>query len=415
MPVTRESMHGLPSIPRSIWALGFVSMFMDISSEMIHSLLPVFIVSVLGASATALGLLEGVAEGAVNVAKICSGVLSDWLSKRKALALIGYGIAAVTKPLFPVADSFAVVFVARLMDRIGKGIRGAPRDALVADLAPVQARGASYGLRQSLDAVGAFLGPLGAICLMLVFEGSFRKVFWIAVLPAFFSVGCLAIFVHEPPDSLKRQKSRPQVHWQELRYFSRPFWFVVAIGAVFTLARFSEAFLILRAKSVGLSNDYVPLVLVVMNGVYAASSYPGGHLSDRMDRHLILAVGGTALVAADFALATATGLAGLAVGISLWGLHMGLSQGLLAALVADAAPVERRGSAFGLFNLVSGVLMLVASVVAGALWDRIGPAATFYAGASFALLGVAGLLLQIGVTSKAGISAINSWRSRFLS
>ena len=408
-------MHGLPSIPRSIWALGFVSMFMDISSEMIHGLLPVYIVSVLGASATALGLLEGVAEGAVSVAKIFSGVLSDWLGKRKALALIGYGIAALTKPLFPLANSFAVVFVARIMDRLGKGIRGAPRDALVADLAPVQVRGASYGLRQSLDTVGAFLGPLGAICLMLVFEGSFRKVFWIAVLPAFFSVGCLAIFVHEPPDSLKPQKLRPQVHWQELRYFSRSFWFVVVTSAVFTLARFSEAFLILRAKNVGLGNDYVPLVLVVMNAVYAASSYPAGHLSDRIDRRLMLAVGGTALVAADFALAIATGMAGLAAGISLWGLHMGFSQGLLAALVADAAPVERRGSAFGLFNLVSGVLMLVASVVAGALWDRIGPAATFYASASFAMLGVAGLLLQIGVTSKAGSSATNSWRSRFLS
>lgn len=406
MPVTRESMHCLRTIPRSIWALGFVSMFMDISSEMIHSLLPVFIVSVLGASATALGLLEGIAEGAVNIFKIFSGALSDWLGKRKALALIGYGMAALTKPLFPLANSFSLAFIARLIDRIGKGVRGAPRDALVADLAPVQARGASYGLRQSLDTVGAFLGPLGAICLMLVFQGSFRKVFWIAVLPAFFSVGCLAIFVHEPPDSLKRQKSRPEVHWQELRYFSRPFWFVVAIGAVFTLARFSEAFLILRAKSVGLGNDYVPLVLVVMNAVYAASSYPAGHLSDRIDRRLILTVGGTALVGADFALATATGMAGLAAGISLWGLHMGFSQGPLAALVADAAPVERRGSAFGLFNLISGVLILVASVVAGALWDRIGPAATFHAGATFAVLGVAGLLLQMGVTSTKSFSQL---------
>lgn len=406
MPVTRESMHCLRTIPRSIWALGFVSMFMDISSEMIHSLLPVFIVSVLGASATALGLLEGIAEGAVNIFKIFSGALSDWLGKRKALALIGYGMAALTKPLFPLANSFSLAFIARLIDRIGKGVRGAPRDALVADLAPVQARGASYGLRQSLDTVGAFLGPLGAICLMLVFQGSFRKVFWIAVLPAFFSVGCLAIFVHEPPDSLKRQKSRPEVHWQELRYFSRPFWFVVAIGAVFTLARFSEAFLILRAKSVGLGNDYVPLVLVVMNAVYAASSYPAGHLSDRIDRRLILTVGGTALVGADFALATATGMAGLAAGISLWGLHMGFSQGLLAALVADAAPVERRGSAFGLFNLISGVLMLVASVVAGALWDRIGPAVTFHAGATFAVLSVAGLLLQMGVTSTKSFSQL---------
>jgi len=373
---------------------------MDISSEMIHSLLPVFIVSVLGASATALGLLEGVAEGAVSIAKIFSGALSDWLGKRKTLALIGYGIAALTKPLFPLADSFSTVFIARLMDRIGKGIRGAPRDALVADLAPVQARGASFGLRQSLDTVGAFVGPLGAVCLMLVFEGNFRIVFWIAVLPALISVALLGLFVQEPPDSLKRVKVRPRLHWHEVRYFSQAFWFVVAIGAVFTLARFSEAFLILRAKSVGLGNDYVPFVLVVMNTVYAASSYPAGYLSDRMDRRLVLAVGGIALVAGDVVLATATGIAGLATGIAFWGLHMGFSQGLLAALVADAAPLERRGSAFGLFNLVSGLLLLVASIVAGRLWDRIGPAATFYAGASFALLGVVGLLLRVGITSK---------------
>jgi MFS family permease len=400
MPVTQESTHGLRSIPRSIWALGFVSMFMDISSEMIHSLLPVFIVSVLGVSASALGLLEGVAEGAVNVAKLFSGTLSDRLGKRKALALVGYGIAALTKPLFPLAGSFTVVFVARLVDRIGKGIRGAPRDALVADLTPVQVRGASYGLRQSLDTVGAFVGPLGAIGLMLAFEGSFRKVFWIAVLPAFISVALLAFFVHEPPDRLQPQNARPQLHWKELRYFSRGFWIVVAICGVFTLGRFSEAFLILRAKSVGLGNNSVPLVLVLMNAVYAASSYPAGHLSDRMDRRLLLVVGGIALIAADVALATANGTVGLATGISFWGLHMGFSQGLLAALVADAAPLERRGSAFGLFNLVNGLLLLVASIVAGVLWDRIGPAATFYAGGSFAVLGVVGLLLQVGTASE---------------
>ena len=398
--MTEESIRGLRSIPRSIWALGFVSMFMDISSEMIHSLLPVFIVSVLGASAMALGLLEGVAEGAVSVAKVFSGAVSDWLGKRKPLALIGYGMAALTKPLFPLADSFGVVFVARLIDRIGKGIRGAPRDALVADLAPEHVRGASYGLRQSLDTVGAFVGPLGAIGLMLLFEGNFRRVFWVAVLPAFVSVGLLALFVQEPPNSAKPSGVRPQFRWRELRYFSRAFWFVVAIGGVFTLARFSEAFLILRATNIGLGNDYVPLVLVLMNAVYAASSYPAGHLSDRVDRRFVLAVGGVALIASDVALARAHGTIGLAIGVLFWGLHMGFSQGLLAALVADAAPLERRGSAFGLFNLVGGILLLVASIVAGALWDRIGPPATFYAGASFAVLGVVGLLLHVGMASK---------------
>jgi MFS family permease len=371
-------------------------MLMDISSEMIHSLLPVFLVSGLNISATALGLLEGSAEGVVNVTKIFSGILSDRWGKRKTLALIGYGMAALTKPLFPLANSLSVAFVARLIDRLGKGIRGAPRDALVADLAPRQARGASYGLRQSLDTVGAFIGPLGAIVLMLVFAGDFRKVFWVAVVPAFFSLALLALFVHEPADSAKPRKLRARLHWQELLHFPVAFWFVVATGTVFTLARFSEAFLILRASNLGLRNDYVPLALVVMNVVYASTSYPAGRLSDLMDRRLVLALGGIALVVSDVLLARAVGIRELAAGICLWGFHMGFSQGLLATLVADAAPTERRGSAFGIFGLVSGMALLAASLLAGALWDRIGAPATFYAGASFAALGVLGLLTQIG-------------------
>lgn len=409
-PVIRQSVQSLRGIPRGIWALGFVSMFMDISSEMIHSLLPVFLVQVLGASATALGVLEGIAEATVNVFKMLSGALSDWLGKRKVLALIGYGMAALTKPLFPVASSFSTVFAARLVDRIGKGIRGAPRDALVADLTPPEVRGASYGLRQSLDTTGAFAGPLAAIWLMLVFQSDVRRVFWIAVLPAFVSVGLLAAFVHEPSESREPQETRRPLHWRELHDFSAAFWLVVATGAVFTLARFSEAFLILRANSLGLANDYVPLVLVVMNLTYAASSYPAGHLSDRMDRRLVLLVGGIALIAADVTLATATELVGLAAGICLWGLHMGFSQGLLAALVADAAPAERRGSAFGLFNLIGGIALLTASMVAGALWDRIGASATFYAGASFAGMGLLGLLVQIRFTPGTASVASNSQR-----
>ncbi len=391
-PETAQIRHG---IPPGIWALGFVSMFMDISSEMIQSLLPVFLVSVLGASATQVGLLEGFAEGTVNLSKIVSGAVSDWFGKRKLLALAGYGIAALTKPFFPLANSFGVVFAARLTDRVGKGIRGAPRDALVAELSPPEVRGASYGLRQSLDTVGAFTGPLAAVGLMLVFGGNFRRVFWVAVLPAFISVGLLALFVHEPQASAKAGKNRVPLPWQEIRNFSAAFWSVVAVGGIFTLARFSEAFLILRAGSLGVGNDYVPIVLVVMNVVYAASSYPVGHLSDRVDRRWMLAVGGAVLIAADIVLARAAGVAGLLMGVALWGLHMGFSQGLLAALVADAAPEERRGTAFGLFNLVSGIVVLLASIVAGTLWDRIGAPATFYAGACFAGLGLVALLLQI--------------------
>jgi MFS family permease len=382
-------------VPRSVWALGFVSMFMDISSEMIHSLLPVFIVSVLGVSATALGLLEGIAEGTVNIVKIFSGALSDRIGKRKPLAIAGYGMAAVTKPLFPIANSFGTVFAARLLDRTGKGVREAPRDALVADLVPQQVRGASYGLRQSLDTVGAFIGPLIAVALMVAFKGDFRRVFWTAALPAFISVGLLALFVHEPASGLKQETMPTLLHWVELSHFSRSFWIVVATGAVFTLARFSEAFLVLRASNLGLNNDFVPLVLVVMNLVYAATSYPAGHLSDRVDRRMVLACGGIVLILADLVLARANGIAQLAVGISLWGLHMGLTQGLFSALVADAAPAEHRGTAFGLFNLVTGVVLLFASVVAGLLWDHLGPEAVFYAGALFAGIALFGIVAQI--------------------
>jgi MFS family permease len=370
-------------------------MFMDISSEMIHSLLPVFIVSVLGVSATALGLLEGVAEGTVNIVKIFSGALSDRIGKRKPLAIAGYGMAALTKPLFPIANSFGTVFAARLLDRTGKGVREAPRDALVADLVPQQVRGASYGLRQSLDTVGAFVGPLSAVALMVAFKGDFRRVFWIAVLPAFASVVLLVLFVHEPASGSRQGTRALRLHWTELRHFSRTFWIVVATGAVFTLARFSEAFLVLRASNLGLNNDFVPLVLVVMNLVYAATSYPAGHLSDRIDRRMILACGGIALILADLVLARANGITALAAGISLWGLHMGLTQGLLAALVADAAPATRRGTAFGLFNLVSGAVLLFASVVAGLLWDHVGPEAVFYAGALFAGIALCGVVAQI--------------------
>lgn len=394
----QEPSHAIRTIPRSIWALGFVSMFMDISSEMIHSLLPLFLVSVLGVTATALGLLEGLAEGTVNIVKIFSGALSDWLGRRKALALIGYGMAALTKPLFPLANSFSLVFLARLIDRIGKGVRGVPRDALVADLVPEEVRGASYGLRQSLDTIGAVAGPLAAIWLMVIFKGEFRRVFWVALLPAFISVLLLTFIVHEPPDSAKLRTLSAQFHWRQLRRFVPGFWFVVAIGGIFTLARFSEAFLILRARDLGLGTDYAPMVLVVMNVVYAASSYPAGHLSDRIDRRLVLVVGGISLIAADVTLARATGMFGLITGISLWGLHMGFSQGLLAALVADAAPTDRRGNAFGLFGLVSGIALLVASLLAGALWDHVGASSTFYAGASFAALGVGGLLIHLRST-----------------
>jgi MFS family permease len=388
----RVARRGLRAIPRDIWALGLVSMFMDTSSELVHSLLPVFVVSVLGASALSLGLIEGIAEATASITKVFSGVLSYRLGRRKLLTVIGYGLAAFTKPLFPLAPSVVWVFTARFVDRIGKGIRGAPRDALVGDLAPPHLRGACYGLRQSLDTVGAFLGPLLAIGLMTLLADDIRMVFWFAVIPAFMAVGVLIVGVREPDQPPASDQERAPIRLIDISRLGFVYWWVVLIGGVLTLARFSEAFLILRAESVGLAVALVPLVMVVMNVVYAASAYPAGAASDRMGRKTVLVGGFAALIMADLMLATANEVWLVMAGVALWGLHMGLTQGLLATLVADSSPAELRGTAFGVFNLVSGLVLLLASVLAGLLWDRYGAPATFLAGAVFTAVALVGLV-----------------------
>lgn len=369
-------------------------MLMDISSEMIHALLPIYIVTVLGTSALAVGIIEGIAEATAAITKIFSGAASDWLGKRKVLAVLGYGMAAITKPIFPLAPSLSWLIAARFIDRVGKGARGAPRDALVADLAPPELRGASFGLRQSLDTVGAFLGPLLTILLMLWTANHFQTVFWVAVVPAFLALGLIASAVREPDRPAGLRQVNSPLSRAELERLGKDYWWVVIIAAIFTLARFSEAFLILRAHAVGLPIALIPAVLVVMNVVYALAAYPAGLLSDRVDRQTVLIVGLAILIAADLVLAFSGTLAGVAVGVVLWGLHMGLTQGLLATLVADTAPAELRGTAYGMFNLVTGIALLAASVIAGALWDAIGPGGTFLAGAAFAVLTLIGLLTR---------------------
>ncbi|MCA1491814.1 MFS transporter [Sinorhizobium alkalisoli] len=378
-------------LPAGVWALGFVSMFMDISSEMIHALLPVYMVAVLGTSAFTVGVIEGIAEATASITKIFSGAISDWLGRRKLLAALGYGLAALTKPIFPLAPSVEWLMFARFVDRIGKGIRGAPRDALVADIAPPELRGASFGLRQSLDTVGAFIGPLLAIGLMWLTADHFQAVFWFAVIPAFLSVGVILIAVREPERPKELRRVRMPLRRDELRRLGPSYWWVVAIAAVFTLARFSEAFLILRAQSIGIAPALVPIVLVVMSLAYALSAYPVGVLSDRVDRFTLLVLGLALLLAADLVLAVTTGIAALGAGVVLWGLHMGFTQGLLTTLVAETAPPELRGTAFGMFNLVSGVATLLASIIAGTLWDFAGPEATFLAGAGFTAIAIVGL------------------------
>ena len=383
-----------PGIPRGVWMLGFVSLFMDVSSELIHSLLPVFMVVGLGATALMVGIVEGVAEATALIVRVFSGTISDWLGRRKGLTVLGYGLGAVSKPLFALALTVHWVFAARFLDRIGKGIRGAPRDALIADLTPPEIRGTAYGLRQSLDTVGAFVGPLLAIGLMVLWAGDFRAVFWFAVVPGVLSVLILVFGVREPDASTARVRPASPVHWGSLSEFSGAYWWVVVAGGVFTLARFSEAFLILRVQQLGLAVSFAPLVLVVMNVVYAVSAYPFGRLADRMSHGKLLAAGLAVLILADIMLAQSRALNLVWVGVALWGLHMGMTQGLLAAMVAGAAPAHLRGTAFGFFNLVSGIAMLVASVVAGLLWDELGAPVTFYAGAGFSVLALALLMLR---------------------
>lgn len=381
-----------PAMPRTVWALGFTSLFMDLSSEMIHGLLPILVVVGLGASATVLGILEGVAEATAQIVKVFSGWLSDRIGRRKALAVAGYGLAALTKPFFPLADSVGTVMAARFADRIGKGIRGAPRDALVADVTPPAIRGAAFGLRQSLDTVGAAIGPVLAILLMLVFAGDIRTVLWFAAIPAFVSVAILIVAVREVPVPAPAAPRRP-IRLADLAGLGRPYRLLLWLAALFTMARFSEAFLVIRAEDAGLPVVFAPVVIAIMSLVYAISAYPAGRVQDRAGPRGLLAASLGVLIAADLVLAVAGDAATVLVGTALWGLHMGLSQGVLSALVAEAAPAHLRGTAFGVFNLVSGLVTLVASVAAGLLWDAAGPSATFLAGAAWAGLAALGVAL----------------------
>ncbi len=380
-------------MPRSIWVLGVVSMLADIASEMVHSLLPMFLVTSLGASVLAVGIIEGIAESTALVTKVFSGALSDYLGRRKGLAVFGYVLGAVTKPAFAMATSVGLVVMARFADRIGKGIRGAPRDALVADIAPEELRGAAFGLRQSLDTVGAFVGPLVATGLMLVFANSFRAVFWFAVIPGLLAAVLLFYGVREP-DKESAGKGRSPIRTEALKRLAKNYWWVVTLGGVFMLARFSEAFLVLLGQRRGVPTALVPLLMVAMSVVYALSSYPFGKLADRMSHVTLLSLGLAVLVASDLVLALATHWGAVLIGVCLWGLHMGMTQGLLAAMVADTAPPDLRGTAYGLFNLVSGIALLASSAVAGLLWQALGASATFFAGAAFSLAAFAVIALR---------------------
>ncbi|MCK1968546.1 MFS transporter [Franconibacter sp. IITDAS19] len=375
----------LRRIPRGVWIIGFVSLLMDISSEMIHSLLPLFMATALGTPVVVIGLIEGLAEATALCVKVFSGVISDYIGKRKGLAVLGYGLGAVSKPLFALASTSGMVFSARIIDRLGKGIRGAPRDALVADVTPPDIRGAAYGLRQTLDTTGSFLGPLLAVGLMLLWHNDFRSVYWVAVIPAFLAVGLLCFGLHEPRKPVEHRRSNP-IKKENLKRLGRDCWQVIGLGAVFTLARFSEAFLVLRAQEVGIPLALIPLVMVAMYVVFSVTAYPFGRLSDTLSHRRLLQLGLLVLIAADITLAMSQGWQGIIAGVALWGVHMGMTQGLFNAMVARTAPADLRGTAFGIFSLLSGAGLLLASLGAGLLWDIWGSGSTFYAGALLCLL-----------------------------
>jgi len=379
-------------LPRAVWALGIVSLCMDLSSEMIHGLLPAFLAVELGVGTLALGLVEGSAEAIASFMKVVSGTLSDRTGRRKRLALFGYGLAAASKPLFAIATSLWPLVVARCIDRLGKGIRGAPRDALVADITPPEVRGAAYGLRQALDSIGAVLGPVVAVALMLLTHDRFAIVFWVAVIPGIVAVLVLWFAVHEPPPAAGARPVRPALRWSEVRELGRGPWLVLLLASFVALARFTEAFLVLALLDRGLAPAWSPLALVAMNVVYSACAYPAGRLADRMDRGRLLALGAAVLAAAHTALAIGTGLsAGPAlgvciVGIVLYGIHMALTQGLVAAWMAAVAPAHARGTAFGMLHFATGVATLAAGVIAGGVWALSDGPTTFGVGVGLALL-----------------------------
>ncbi|MFL6744742.1 MAG: MFS transporter [Sphingomicrobium sp.] len=376
-------------MPRNVWVLGFVSLLMDLSSEIYHALLPAFITIVLGLPATALGAIDGIAEATANFAKLASGRLSDRSLKRKPWIVAGYGLAALSKPLFPLAANAPLVMAARFADRIGKGIRGSPRDAMVADETPPAIRGRAFGLRQSLDTVGALLAPLVAIGLMVLLADDLRAVYWLAVIPAAASFLLAWLALREPEQHLAPLKRSPL--FAGFRQLEKDTRRLLAVGFLVALARFSEGFLILKGIEVGLSEAWSPLTLAVFNLAYVALAYPAGALSDRLSPRAILMAGLVVLIGGNVVLAESGSLIGVVLGTALWGAHMALTQGIFARMIADSAPEQLRATSFGAFWFVTGIAGLLASLGAGMLWDRDGSSATFLtsaavAGAALAML-----------------------------
>jgi MFS family permease len=364
------------------------------SSAMIYGLLPVFMVRVLGISIASVGLIEGIAEAANSLIKFVSGAASDWIGRRKPLVVFGYTLSAVIKTIFPVAGTASAVLAARVIDRLGKGIRDAPRDAFLADFTAKEIRGEGFGLRLALAVAGFVVGPLIAIGLMKLSGDNFRLVFWIALIPAYLSIVVLLLTVKELPLNHDESPRRLPIRRGDIAALPAAFWWVIAIAGLLSLARFSQAFLVLKAFEVGVDAAFVPMVLVVMHLVFSVAAYPFGILADHLDRRLQLGIGTVILVSADVVLASASTIWMTALGAALWGLQLGVTQGLLGATIADVAPDRLRGTAFGVYDVAIGVGTFVASAGAGVLWMAGGSSIAFSVSACVATAAALMLVIQ---------------------
>lgn len=381
-----------PSLGRTVIALGAVSFLTDVSSEMIYPLLPVFLTVTLGASASMLGLIEGAAETTASLLKLASGWWSDRVKRRKPLIVFGYALASLVRPLVAVAQSASQVLVIRVTDRIGKGIRTSPRDALIADAVDPSIRGRAFGFHRAADHAGAFLGPIVAFALMHWWAVETRTVFWLALIPGALAVVTVVVFVKEPAGRARLAEyetvARSATAENQL---PRSFWAYLGVLLLFTIGNSTDAFLLLRANQLGVPVTLVPILWATLHGVKSAASTPGGALSDRVGRVPTLVAGWTifALVYVGFAFASAAWHAWAL--FIVYGLFYALTEGAERALVADIVPPGKRGTAFGWFNLSLGLGLLPASVLFGVVWDRAGAPAAFLMGG--ALAGMASILL----------------------
>jgi MFS family permease len=392
MPIQEQGAgHGSErgGLGRNVYALALVSFFTDVSSEMIYPLLPVFLTSVLGASAGFIGAIEGAAESVAALLKLASGWWSDRVKRRKGFVVFGYALASVVRPLVAIAQSATQVLAIRVTDRVGKGVRNSPRDALIADSVPPTMRGRAFGVRSAADNAGALLGPLIAFALLTWFGLSLRSVFWWSAVPAGLAIVVAIVGVR---DVAKREGQSSKK--SELRSgMGGRFWAFLAIVFVFTLGNSTDAFLLLRARDLGVPIAMAPILWAVLNAVKSVSNIPGGALSDRIGRRPLLIAGWAVYALVYYLFARATHAWQAWALFAGYGIFFGLTEGAELALVADVAPHDRRGAAFGWYYLAIGIGALPASLIFGAVWDRFGAGRAFDLGAGLALAASMALLL----------------------